>query len=101
MRTIKPTFALPILPMGESSFKNVKISETPFTPVDSAFFGDYNNIAAHKGIITPIWTRMDDGKTSVWTAVIKQSELIKESEVASQKEKEKITFAGYNQGKKM
>lgn len=61
---------------GGANFKNVKVSETPFIPSDTAFFGDYLNIAAHKGIITPIWARMDDGKTSVWTAVIKHEDLV-------------------------
>jgi hypothetical protein len=60
---------------GGLSFKNVKISETPFIPTDTSFFGDYTNISAHKGIIAPIWSRMDNGKTSVWTAIIKQEEL--------------------------
>lgn len=60
---------------GGGNFKNVKISEAPFTPQDDKFFGDYNNISAHKGVITPIWTRMVDGKTSVWTAVIRQDDL--------------------------
>jgi hypothetical protein len=59
------------------TFENVKISEVPFTPSESEFFGDYTNIAAHKGIITPIWTRMDNGKTSVWTSIIKHEELVK------------------------
>jgi hypothetical protein len=62
---------------GGSSFKEVKISESPFIPTETKFFGDYNNIDAHKGIIAPIWTRMDDGRTSVLTAIIKQDELIK------------------------
>jgi hypothetical protein len=62
---------------GGASFKNVKISEKPFMPEDNKFFGDYNNISAHKGIIAPIWTRMEDGKTSVWTAVIRQEDLVK------------------------
>lgn len=57
------------------SFKNVKVSETPFTPSDSTFFGDYLNISAYKGVIAPIWARMDNGKTSVWTAIIKHEEL--------------------------
>jgi len=57
------------------TFKNVKISETPFTPTDSKSFGEYINIYAHSGIITPIWTRMDEGKTSVWTTIIRQSDL--------------------------
>jgi hypothetical protein len=62
---------------GGNVFKNVKISETPFVPSATSFFGDYTNIAAYKGIITPVWTRMDNGKTSVWTAVIKQEDLEK------------------------
>jgi len=62
---------------GGSSFKEVKISESPFIPIETKFFGDYNNIDAHKGIITPIWTRMDNGRTSVWTSVIVDSELLK------------------------
>jgi hypothetical protein len=60
---------------GGSSFKNVKISESSFAPDEKEFFGDYTNIAAHKGIITPIWTRMENGKTSIWTTVIKQADL--------------------------
>lgn len=61
---------------GGSSFKEVKISESPFIPTDTKFFGDYTNIDAHKGVIAPIWTRMDDGRTSVLTAIIKDSDLI-------------------------
>lgn len=62
------------------SFTNVKISETSFVPDATVFFGDYTNIAAHNGVITPIWTRMDEGKTSVWTTVIKQEDLITNTE---------------------
>ncbi len=62
---------------GGTSFKEVKISESPFIPTETKFFGDYTNIDAHKGIITPIWTRMDDGRTSVWTSVITDSDLFK------------------------
>lgn len=69
------------------SFKTVKISESPFTPTESAFVGDYTNIAAHNGVITPVWARVDDGKTSIWTAVIKQSELIPVSEPVKGKKK--------------
>ncbi|ELR72108.1 Neuraminidase (sialidase) [Fulvivirga imtechensis AK7] len=60
---------------GGSSFHNKKISETPFAPDAEYFFGDYTNIAAHEGRIVPVWTRMDDGKTSIITAVIDQEEL--------------------------
>jgi len=60
---------------GGESFQNVKISETPFLPGKALFFGDYNNISAHAGRICPIWTRDDDGRTSVWTAVISEKQL--------------------------
>lgn len=60
---------------GGRTFKNVKISESPFAPDDEHFFGDYTNIAAHNGVIMPIWSRMDNGKTSIVTAVISQAEL--------------------------
>jgi hypothetical protein len=55
---------------GGASFQNFKISETPFAPVSSIFFGDYNNLAVYKGIIRPIWTRLDAGQLSVWTALV-------------------------------
>lgn len=60
---------------GGTTFTNVKISEQPFTPSEDSFFGDYTNIAAYNGIITPIWTRMDNGRTSVVTCVIRFEEL--------------------------
>lgn len=59
------------------TFTNVKISESHFVPSASVFFGDYTNITAHKGMIVPVWTRMDEGKTSVWTTVIKHEDLVK------------------------
>ena len=62
---------------GGNSFEEIKISESPFVPDATKFFGDYTNIDAHGGIITPIWTRMDNGRTSVWTSVIKEIDLPK------------------------
>jgi hypothetical protein len=62
---------------GGVNFKNMVISEKSFTPQEDRFFGDYNNVSAHGGMVVPIWTRMDDGKTSVWTSVIRQEELLK------------------------
>lgn len=62
---------------GGNTFQETKISESPFIPTEEKFFGDYTNISAHKGIIAPIWTRMDDGKTSVWTSIIKEEDLKK------------------------
>jgi len=55
---------------GGVSFTNVKVSETPFLPTSSTFFGDYNNITAHGGKVRPIWTRLHSGSLSVWTAII-------------------------------
>ncbi|MGE0771303.1 MAG: sialidase family protein [Cyclobacteriaceae bacterium] len=62
---------------GGSNFSEVKISESPFVPSEEKFFGDYTNISAHKGTIAAVWTRMDEGKTSVWTAVFKHDDLVK------------------------
>lgn len=55
---------------GGNSFFNFRISESPFVPVSSVFFGDYNNISAHNNVVRPIWTRLHNGELSVWTAII-------------------------------
>lgn len=60
---------------GGSTFTNTKISTTSFLPTSSVFFGDYTNIVAHNGVIRPIWTRLASGQTSVWTAILSQSQL--------------------------
>ncbi len=60
---------------GGRSWTNEKISEKPFTPNPNVFFGDYNHIDAHKGIVRPIWTRYDKGgRTSIWTALINKKD---------------------------
>ena len=66
---------------GTGHFSEIKISESPFIPSPDKSMGDYIGITAYKGVIAPIWTRMDDGHTSVWTTVIKQEELFKKSEM--------------------
>jgi hypothetical protein len=60
---------------GGESFENIKISESPFVPFNTVFFGDYNNISAHNGVIRPIWTRLQNGNLSVWTHLINQDQL--------------------------
>ncbi|MBL7826454.1 MAG: exo-alpha-sialidase [Saprospiraceae bacterium] len=55
---------------GGKTFKNMKVSANAFEPNEDVFFGDYNHISAHDGIIRPIWTRMDGKKLSIWTAII-------------------------------
>jgi len=54
---------------GGITFHNKKISETPFIPISSVFFGDYNNITVYNGVIRPIWTRLSQGNLSVWTDI--------------------------------
>jgi hypothetical protein len=55
---------------GGITFTNVKISDSPFTPNQGIFFGDYINITAHNGRVRPVWTRIANGISSVWTAII-------------------------------
>jgi len=55
---------------GGESFVNFKVSESPFLPSGSYFFGDYTNISAYNNIIRPIWTRLHNGILSIWTAIV-------------------------------
>ena len=55
---------------GGETFENVKISDSPFYPSSSVFFGDYTNITAYNGQVRPVWCRLDDGQMSLWTALI-------------------------------
>lgn len=54
---------------GGTTFENIKISETPFVPSSSVFFGDYTNISVHNGKIAPIWARADGSTLSLRTIV--------------------------------
>ena len=62
---------------GGNTFEDVRVSDSPFIPNKKLFFGDYLNIAAVKGIIRPIWPRMDNGKISLWVAILNEAELNK------------------------
>jgi hypothetical protein len=55
---------------GGATFENMQISESPFIPSSGTFFGDYNNISAVNDVVRPIWTRMDNGTRSIWTAIV-------------------------------
>lgn len=50
---------------GGETFENIKISESPFMPSSSVFFGDYTNITAHDGKVRPIWARADGTSMSI------------------------------------
>lgn len=55
---------------GGATFTNARVSMSSFTPDTSLFFGDYIGIAARDGHVYPVWTRMQPGELSVWTALV-------------------------------
>lgn len=55
---------------GGQSWQDLKISETPFLPYSSVFFGDYTHIVAYNNVVRPVWNRMDNGVNSIWTAIV-------------------------------
>lgn len=50
---------------GGSTFENMKISEEPFTPVKSVFFGDYIAVNSYNNFTACLWQRMDKGRLNV------------------------------------
>jgi len=69
-KSLKTDVYMAVSKDGGNTFKNLKLSEKSFTPDQSVFFGDYNHISVYKGIVRPIWTRLDKFNLSVWTALI-------------------------------
>jgi BNR/Asp-box repeat len=58
---------------GGKTFSNEVISDSPFVaPGGGVFFGDYNNISAYNGRVRPIWTRYENNKLSIWTALVEK-----------------------------
>lgn len=55
---------------GGQTFTNFPVSESPFNPSYSIFFGDYTHVAAYNNVVRPIWTRLHNGDLSVMTALI-------------------------------
>ena len=55
---------------GGATFNNVRVSDSPFTPWTSVFFGDYIGIDSWNGVTYAIWMAMDEGDLSVWTAKV-------------------------------
>ncbi len=60
---------------GGQTFINFRVSESPFLPNSSVFFGDYTNVTAHNSVVRPIWTRLESFQLSVLTAIIDTSML--------------------------
>lgn len=56
---------------GGETFTERRITNEPFAaPGKEVFFGDYNGIAAHAGIVRPIWTDVTNGKLAIKTAIL-------------------------------
>jgi len=55
---------------GGQSFKHLIISDKPFEPNKFIFAGDYNNIDAYQGIVTPIWTDITNHTLSIKTKTL-------------------------------
>lgn len=55
---------------GGSNFENMKISDTPFTPYSTVFFGHYLGISAHDNHVFAAWSRQDNGVNSLWGAIV-------------------------------
>jgi len=55
---------------GGETFANYKISETPFIPYSTVFFGHYIGISAYDDHVFATWMRMDDGQLSIWGTTI-------------------------------
>lgn len=54
---------------GGGTFTNFKVSEEPFLPTPTVFFGDYTNVSAHNNVVRPIWTRHQES-VSILTAIV-------------------------------
>jgi hypothetical protein len=66
---------------GGDKFKEVKVSEKPFTPTAEVPFAEYTSLSSFNGIIAPAWVRMDDGKTSVWATVVRQDSIFRKEDL--------------------
>jgi len=55
---------------GGATFTNLTVSDTPFTPSSSIFFGDYIGIDSYDGVAYAVWMALDQSDLSVWTATV-------------------------------
>jgi hypothetical protein len=51
---------------GGETFSNYKISDTPFAPYGTLFFGHYIGVVAHDDHVFATWMRMDAGELTLW-----------------------------------
>jgi len=50
---------------GGETFRNVKISESPFVPKKSIFFGDYISVSSYNDFTACLWQRIDNDLLSI------------------------------------
>ena len=55
---------------GGETYENFRVSEAPFTPNSTAFYGHYIGLTAHDDHVLPVWMRMDDGYSSIIGAIV-------------------------------
>jgi hypothetical protein len=55
---------------GGETYMNYRISDTPFVPHATLFFGHYIGICAHNNHVFATWMRMDAGQLTLWGARI-------------------------------
>jgi hypothetical protein len=83
---------------GGQTFTNKRITSTPFIPPGKeVFFGDYNGISAHNGVVRPIWTATDNhinGKLIIQTALLSKESLKFKNQVLKD-----TFFVSYYRGK--
>lgn len=65
---------------GGETFHNFKISESPFLPYASTFFGDYTNVSAHDNVVRPIWVRLEGSYPTILTALVNEN-IVGEEEI--------------------
>lgn len=66
---------------GGETFNNFVVSESPFNPSPSVFFGDYNNISVVNNMVRPIWTRNESGDLSIYTSIVDMGIGISEKDI--------------------
>lgn len=62
---------------GGRTFKNIKISEEPFMADEPQLTGGHISIDAYDGVVVPVWTRIEKGKSQIAASVIKQEDIDK------------------------
>jgi len=67
---------------GGETFSNYRISDSPFIPFSTLFFGHYIGVSAYNDHVFATWMRMDNGELSLWGTSIDPSTVGAETEPA-------------------